>query len=492
MKMTTYGKNTFPRLMPSKHCRVLALLFLITNIILADKDAYAQQTPYLNHYYHNSYILNPATAGDVDQLKAMLIYRQQWAGVPGAPQTQLFAINGATANRKVGLGLTVANDVTNIVNRFSSVLSASYKVTFADSHDLSFGMSAGLLRYKLDFDRVRADLSDPGLFLNAQSASRIEGSAGLSYHFKKLKIGALSEQLFDRTFTFSDDINGRHIRLSLVRHYALSLEYKISINNNFSLRPLLVMRAAQGLPTHIDANVTFDFRNTVWLNVQYREKISTSFSLGASVTENLSIGYCYELPGNGIGSVSSGSHEVMLEFKIHNSKSVSTASPDRRSRKHEARADAASNEQLDELYQKNETLNKKLVEQKAILEKQLSEIETLRTVVAQVEKEMHSTIGQQKVDLSREKTFDKNFEYVVVVSAVKTVAHAKRIQRMLLKERGLQTFVKEKHLKSWFFICTDVVTSNSEARQKIKSIEDKDILPLIVGAPWIYKSPRTQ
>jgi type IX secretion system PorP/SprF family membrane protein len=494
MKTTIYGFNCFQLLQRDKLSYIFALkLFLVSAILVTTQCAHGQQTPYLNHYYHNSYILNPATAGDDDQVRAMLIYRQQWAGVAGAPQTHLFSINGATRNKKVGLGLNMTNDVTNIINRFSSVFSTSYKVAIGESHDLSFGMSAGLLRYRLDFDKVRADLTDPGLFLNAQSASRIDGNAGVSYRFKKLKIGALSEQLFNRTFSFSSDTDGRHVRLSLVRHYALSIEYKISLNSNFSLQPLLLMRSAQGLSTHVDVNATFYFQNIAWLNVQYRKKISASFSIGGAITESLSLGYCYELPGNGIGSVSSGSHEVMLELKLHNSKSVSNNGLRERNRKRsEPVVDVGTSEQLDELHQKNELLNKALLDQKNAIEKQLNEIESLRKLITEVEDELHTTVTQIKVDLATEKNFDKNFEYVVVVGAAKTISQAKKIQRILLKERALETFIKEKHLNSWFFICTDVVQTNSEARERIKLLEEKNILPVVVGAPWIYKSPKMQ
>jgi hypothetical protein len=94
------------------------------------------------------------------------------------------------------------------------------------------------------------------------------------------------------------------------------------------------------------------------------------------------------------------------------------------------------------------------------------------------------------VDLDAEKIFDNDFEYLVVIGAMKKISEARMFQKMVLKETGIRTYVMQNHHQSWFFVYTDIVQSNKEAREKIELLEEKNILRIIIGNPWVYKLPK--
>ena len=77
-------------------------------------------------------------------------------GMQGAPQTQALTVDGPLTDTAFGLGLTINNDVTNIIGRLSAMASTSYNVKLTSNQDLSFGLSLGVLRNEIKFDRIRA------------------------------------------------------------------------------------------------------------------------------------------------------------------------------------------------------------------------------------------------------------------------------------------------------------------------------------------------
>jgi type IX secretion system PorP/SprF family membrane protein len=455
--------------------------------------AEAQQAPFLAHYYNNQYLINPASAGDAQVTQASLLWRQQWAGISGAPQTQALAVNGLVREKKIGLGVMIVNDATNVVNRFSASLSTSYRIDFASSHNLSFGMSAGVLRYQLDFDMIKGDVTDAALLTNGANATRLEGTAGVVYKYQKFTLGFVSEQLLNRSFSFIDEPGSRQVTFKLVRHYLLYAGYNISVHENVTVQPLLLLRSAQGLPSHVELNAIVNYKKKAWLNVQHRPKSATAISIGASVTERFALSYAYELSASPIAKASAGSHEVMLTMKfLPDKRSPNEVSAKSEKKRRSPGTDLATLEQLDELRQKNESLNSALMEQKRMIETQNSEIQNLRQNIDDVQSEMRAMVQQNSVDLEAEKIFDVNAEYVLVVGATKKLSDARAFQKMVIRETGLTTYVKQNALQSWYFIYSDVLKSNEDARKKMKVLQKKNISSLILGNPWVYKSGKAK
>ncbi|MEM9327133.1 MAG: type IX secretion system membrane protein PorP/SprF [Bacteroidota bacterium] len=82
--------------------KLTLLILLCGGFVLG---THAQQTPLYSQYFLNPYLYNPATVGFDGEAKAFFLYRKQWVGVEGAPETQAFTIDGQLKNERVGLGL---------------------------------------------------------------------------------------------------------------------------------------------------------------------------------------------------------------------------------------------------------------------------------------------------------------------------------------------------------------------------------------------------
>ena len=88
--------NTF-KLNISRAVGILILVFAV-NI------SWAQQDPMYTQYNFNTQTINPAYAGTWESMGFLVLGRNQWVGMPGAPNTYTFSMQSPTRNENVGLG----------------------------------------------------------------------------------------------------------------------------------------------------------------------------------------------------------------------------------------------------------------------------------------------------------------------------------------------------------------------------------------------------
>src|ERR1700761_6565856 len=122
---------------------------LMVALLLGCSVAQAQQKPYYTQYILNNYIINPALSGIENYTDVKLSYRNQWAGISGAPTTMYLSVQGpinkqdyrttatsfeipgenprgeaywqdyTAAQPHSGIGLIAVNDKTGYINRTS-------------------------------------------------------------------------------------------------------------------------------------------------------------------------------------------------------------------------------------------------------------------------------------------------------------------------------------------------------------------------------------
>ena len=98
---------------------------LLALIFLAFTGAYAQQSPVYSHYFVNPVLVNPSFTGTSGFTEFSLNYRNQWAGIDGAPST-VNAILQVPVNRKLSFGLNLLNDSRGALSTYESAVMTSY------------------------------------------------------------------------------------------------------------------------------------------------------------------------------------------------------------------------------------------------------------------------------------------------------------------------------------------------------------------------------
>ncbi|WP_170264996.1 PorP/SprF family type IX secretion system membrane protein [Salibacter halophilus] len=287
---------------------------IIGLVMFCGNSAKAQQTIVYSQYYDQPILINPAYTGLKDQYNAFLLFRKQMTGIPNSPTTQQFSIDGPIGD-KMGIGLNMVNDKTDILGRTQLALSYRYMVKINDKSDLSFGMNGGVGFNRVDFSGVRADdVTDPALLTNNQSQITPQFNVGALYRYERLSAGLSAQNITQQNATFSEQSSFKNLEQKFIRHFIAHVGYDFPINENWAIEPMILGRLMQGGQFQFDINAFANYMDRFWAGLTYREGTSVNVSFGANIVSRFNMGYTYEYYVGDIQQFSNGSHEFQLSY----------------------------------------------------------------------------------------------------------------------------------------------------------------------------------
>ncbi|MFL5753530.1 MAG: PorP/SprF family type IX secretion system membrane protein [Bacteroidia bacterium] len=476
--------------------KLIALLVFGTSLL----QTMAQQVPIYNHYFLNPYLINPARAGGGEGTNAYLLHRQQWVGIPGAPITDVLSIDGAVKSKRVGLGLMVSNDVTNIVGKTSVMGTYAYHAKINSISHLSAGISAGILQNRIQFNKmVVGNSTDNTILANAESRTTFDANFGLAYQLQRFEFGIAVNQLLANKMDFSDQAKFKELSWQNIRHYTATMSYTFNLKKDvLTLTPIALVRSAEGLPVQAEGNLLLNYKKMAWINLGYRHEAAVSMALGVRAYENISVGYCYEYPLTSLSQFSSGSHEIIVGFRFSKNKrdEVYVPDPGAASPGDPSKVNTAQAEQYDQLIERIEALahevkksKDELAHNKEEMHRQQQEIEKLKKEIAHEQKT--AIKDTDFVDLDKVKDFEtKGHDYYVVLGAFKTIRHSKHFQKIVHRDRNITTQVMENKNKTFYFVYSVKVNSKEEAYAEIYRLKKLDVEEIIGGNIWVHKEEK--
>jgi type IX secretion system PorP/SprF family membrane protein len=292
---------------------------IILILLFATKFSFSQQVPLGSQYYANMFVINPAMAGNSGNMQAFLSHRSQFAGVPGGPLTSYFSIDGSIKNEKIGLGMVMTSDITDILTRNSMLISYSYGIKFSDNHLLKFGIGVGIQNNRVDFDK--ATFKDQGDLIIAESSRSRTGFTsdfGLLYKLKNFEIGLAVPNLVSNSELYLNS-SGEDFRLSSVRHLRSTVKYNFYLNKSKEvvIYPMMMARAVKGAPFQWDANLVLDAKKIGWLGISYHSNYALAVSAGVRF-KNLTFGYAHDFGIGQIQNFTKGANEFILGYQFKN------------------------------------------------------------------------------------------------------------------------------------------------------------------------------
>src|SRR3989304_6238820 len=109
----------------------------------------SQQNALYSQYMFNPFALNPAYAGSRQSTSAVLLYRNQWAGIDGAPVSKTFSIHTPMKGRRVALGFNVISDKIGPTNNIGAFGTYAYHLPLS-AGNLSMALRAGFYRFQMN------------------------------------------------------------------------------------------------------------------------------------------------------------------------------------------------------------------------------------------------------------------------------------------------------------------------------------------------------
>jgi type IX secretion system PorP/SprF family membrane protein len=240
---------------------ILLLLLACSGPVLAQQNAHYTQ------YIFNGLVINPAYAGSKEVLNVSGLYRNQWAGLEGAPTTQTLSLDGTVLHRKVGLGLHVINDQLGAQGQKSVYGSTAFRVPLGSTARVALGLSAGASEYYTDGTKLRPidKINDPNIPNTMESSWLPDAKAGLFFNTERYFLGLSASNLvgFRNKFVATP-----------ARHYFLTSGYVFALSPSLNFKPSFLLKEDFKSPANLDLNAFFLIGDRVWLGGSYRTSLN--------------------------------------------------------------------------------------------------------------------------------------------------------------------------------------------------------------------------
>lgn len=286
--------------------------------LLISGQSFGQQLPVSGLYYQNKFLVNPAAAGEQDAFAAFLNHRRQWVGIDGAPVTNILSVHSPIGNGNQAIGGTLSTDRTHILQRTSGTVAYSQRFNFSKEkkHFIAIGAGIGFIDNRINLSGVNAqDPTEIILGANQINGTTFNIDAGLEYRLKGLTIGVSVPQVLETSVNYNEFGGDRLMELK--RHIVAYAGYNIDINDGtWMIEPSALFRYLPNGNYQIDGNLYVNWKDIVWVGGTYRTDAGIIPAVGFRVAKQFSLTYAYEISNTTLAKESSGTHEVMVGFRL--------------------------------------------------------------------------------------------------------------------------------------------------------------------------------
>ncbi len=284
--------------------------------------ATGQQDAQYTQYMFNTLSVNPAYAGSRGQLSFAGLYRSQWIGLEGAPETFTLNLHSPIRNSRLGYGISIVNDNIGdgVVQETYLDAVLSYTIDVSRDAKLSFGIKGGGNMLSLDFNGLRNFDQEVVNQDNIDNQFSPNFGLGVYYHTDKFYAGfsapnILETEFFDNSASDSNSVN--FLATERINFYLIT-GYVFDLNSNLKFKPALLTKAVGGAPLQVDISANFLFAERFSFGAAYRWDAAVSALAGFQITDQLMLGLAYDRETTELGGTqfNDGSFEVFLRFEL--------------------------------------------------------------------------------------------------------------------------------------------------------------------------------
>lgn len=287
------------------------ILFLA--LILSGFVSNAQQDAQYTQYMYNTINVNPAYAGSRGVMSIFGLHRTQWVGLDGAPVTNTLSINAPIKDTKLGIGISLVNDKIGPTTQNDISADVSYTIKTSETYNLSFGIKASANLFNLDKNKL--NIYDPNelVLMNLDNYFTLNFGAGIYLHSDRSYLGLSVPNLFTSKRYSDNDIQMYTQKMNL---YLIG-GYVFDLSSNLKFKPSFLGKVVDGAPLQVDLSGNFLFNEKFVLGVAWRWSAAASLMAGFHISDQMFIGYGYDLETTKLNNYNSGSHELFLRYEFN-------------------------------------------------------------------------------------------------------------------------------------------------------------------------------
>jgi type IX secretion system PorP/SprF family membrane protein len=323
--------------------QIFVLFFLIGNVL-------AQEYFQLTQYLYSAHAINPAFSGIEDLVNTNIGVRTQWTSIAESPTTFYAGFNGSISGLKNTLSdqRTLRTSVPRYYNKlqnqpgsiqhgvgfylfqdaFGPYRETSGYLTYAFSYQINknYKIATGL---SLEVSNQRFRENDVSLYNPDQdivyqqyvdgpgNISHLNLNGGVALYGNNLFIG-YSIHHFARARISQD--NFTEAGVNGLYHFILA-GINIPMGPEWMFQPSTLLKVNSENKSVIDVAGKLKYRELIWGGLSYRHEDAIGFLLGFIIDEKIFVNYSYDFHTNSIRKYSSGSHELVLGYRVFSDRS---------------------------------------------------------------------------------------------------------------------------------------------------------------------------
>jgi len=268
----------------------------------------------------NPFLNNPAVAGTNKYYEIRTNNRFQWVGFNDAPQTLSLSGHGPSADKPMGWGGYVYNDVTGPTSKLEFGGSYAYNIAITDEIRLSGGLSMGIMQYKFDGSSLN-DYQDPAI-QGTQANWAPDATVGFYMYSYLFYAGISAHQLLGNKLTNIGNVDTTVSPNRLRQHFYLSGGYRYILTKNLMLEPFVMLKYMYPAIPQVDVSVKATYRNRqwgkkeAWGGITFRSSDAIALFFGYNHNGKYFVGLSYDYSFTDIRKFNVGTYEVMVGLKF--------------------------------------------------------------------------------------------------------------------------------------------------------------------------------
>lgn len=297
----------------------LKKIITVVIILLITNSARSQADIKLSVFNYNPLIYNPAFAGSSDGLNIIGIYSTQWYGFDGAPKTQYLSVDTKLPSKKIGLGLSIDNDVIGPVREYNVEGNFSYYINLDQKYKLALGLKTGLNSYRVDINQLNIYEAGEDVYgSNYENYQSLILGSGVNLYSDKFFVGISVPNLLTSKYYSPDNSTSIFKRKP---YYYLNSGYKFELKRDVTLTPAILARLTDGAPLSILTSLNLNWYEKYIASINFDYTSSIGFLFGVKVFNNLKVGYSYDHSINRFSRYNNGTHTFLLSYTLLNKNS---------------------------------------------------------------------------------------------------------------------------------------------------------------------------
>lgn len=303
------------------------IVVLVALMLMFVFDMQGQVDAQLSQYWAIPTYYNAGASGSSDYLRINGGARLQWLGIENAPQSFLGQVDMPLNlfGKRIGVGAGLQSETMGLFSNLNINAQFSYKIKFLKG-ELSIGAQVGYFEQKFKGSEVEVpddddyhDSSDQAIPTQDLKGGTVDVSAGIFYTHKYFWVGVSGLHLLQPTVKMglegSESTASQEYETVVPRTLYFMGGSNIPLKNTlFELQPSLMVKTDFSV---FSAEITARARYNKFLSfgVGYRWKEAVMIMAGAEY-KNFFVGYAYDYPLSAIARASSGSHELLVGYKM--------------------------------------------------------------------------------------------------------------------------------------------------------------------------------